>query len=81
MSRSSNLATCLAPQLDLATYRNSVRIGNGNVLRNYNEEGATNPTNPGELLKTSGWCVETDLDIEMVSVSCPQMYDLPHRGR
>lgn len=54
---------------DLATYRTEFGLGTASFSK-YNEEGQQ--SNYPESCQDFGWCVETDLDIEMVSVSCPK---------
>ncbi|HET6275688.1 MAG TPA: S8 family serine peptidase [Candidatus Cybelea sp.] len=53
---------------DLATYRNTFGLGTANFVK-YNESGKQ--SDYPESCENFGWCIETDLDIEMVSVSCP----------
>jgi len=52
-----------------ATYRSQYGLGTG-ILVKYNEDGQESnyPPSCGDY----GWCVETDLDIEMVSAACPK---------
>ncbi len=54
---------------DLGTYRSEYGLGTGNITR-YNEEGQTSNYPPS--CEDYGWCVETALDIDMVSASCPK---------
>jgi len=54
---------------DLSTYRSTFGLGTANFQK-YNEEGQQ--SNYPESCQDFGWCIETDLDIEMVSVSCPE---------
>lgn len=53
---------------DLSTYRSTFGLGTANFVK-YNESGKQ--SDYPESCEDFGWCVETDLDIEMVSVSCP----------
>ncbi len=53
---------------DLSTYRTEFGLGTA-TFEKYNEEGQQ--SNYPESCQNFGWCVETDLDIEMVSASCP----------
>ena len=53
---------------DLATYRSTFGLGTAPFTK-YNEEGQQ--SNYPQSCENFGWCVETDLDIEMVSASCP----------
>lgn len=55
-------------QSDLATYRTTFGLGTASFQK-YNEEGQQ--SNYPESCEDFGWCVETDLDIQMVSASCP----------
>ncbi len=52
---------------DLATYRTNFGLGKAKFTK-YNQEGQTSNYPQG----SSGWGVEEDLDIEMVSASCPK---------
>jgi hypothetical protein len=52
-----------------STYRSQYGLGSGTLLK-YNEEGQQSNYPPS--CEDYGWCVETDLDIEMVSASCPK---------
>jgi len=54
---------------DLATYRTTFGLGTAKFSK-YNEEGKKKDY--PESCEDFGWCVETDLDIEMVSASCPK---------
>jgi len=56
-------------QTDLATYRTQFGLGTATFAK-YNEEGQQG--NYPTSCQNFGWCIETDLDIEMVSVSCPK---------
>ena len=53
---------------DLATYRTAFSLGTANFEK-FNEEGQQ--SGYPESCEDFGWCVETDLDIQMVSASCP----------
>ena len=54
---------------DLATYRNQFGLGSANLTK-YNQNGQQSnyPPSCGYF----GWCVETDLDVDMVSAACPK---------
>ncbi len=55
---------------DLATYRTQFGLGTAKFTK-YNQNGQT--TNyPQSCTVSSSWCVEEDLDIEMVSAACPR---------
>ncbi len=54
---------------DLATYRSAFKLGKARFSK-YNEEGQK--SNYPESCSDFGWCLETDLDIQMVSASCPK---------
>jgi subtilase family serine protease len=54
---------------DLATYRSAFGLGTATFAK-YNEEGQQ--SGYPESCEDFGWCVETDLDIDMVSASCPK---------
>lgn len=57
---------------DLSTYRTQFGLGTANFTK-YNQTGQTKnypPTCAGK--SGGGWCVEIDLDIEMVSAVCPK---------
>ncbi len=54
---------------DLATYRSTFGLGTATFFK-YNETGQQ--SNYPESCQDFGWCVETDLDIQMVSASCPK---------
>ncbi len=54
---------------DLATYRSTFGLGTATFAK-YNEEGQQ--SNYPQSCENFGWCIETDLDIEMVSASCPK---------
>jgi hypothetical protein len=55
---------------DLATYRTEFGLGTANFTK-YNQNGQTS-NYPQSCAASSGWCVEEDLDIEMVSAACPK---------
>lgn len=55
-------------QSDLATYRSTFGLGTATFSK-YNEQGKQ--SNYPESCEDFEWCIETDLDIEMVSASCP----------
>jgi Subtilase family len=54
---------------DLATYRSEYGLGTASLVK-YNEEGQQSNYPPS--CEDYGWCVETDLDIDMVSAACPK---------
>jgi subtilase family serine protease len=57
---------------DLATYRSEFNLPKANFTK-YNEKGEKG-SYPKACPKTgpdAGWCVEIDLDVEMLSASCP----------
>ncbi len=54
---------------DLATYRSEYGLGTASFFK-YNENGQQSNYPPS--CEDYGWCVETALDIEMVSASCPK---------
>lgn len=54
---------------DLVTYRSKFGLGKASFAK-YNQHGQQR--NYPLTCKEYGWCVETELDIEMVSVSCPK---------
>jgi hypothetical protein len=56
-------------QTDLATYRTEFGLGTATFSK-FNEEGQQ--SNHPQSCQNFGWCIETNLDIEMVSVSCPK---------
>jgi subtilase family serine protease len=58
-----------AASTDLATYRSAYNLGTANFFK-YNENGQQNNYPPS--CENYGWCLETDLDIDMVSASCPK---------
>jgi subtilase family serine protease len=53
---------------DLATYRTEYSLGAASFFK-YNEKGKQSNYPP--TCQDYGWCLETDLDIEMVSAACP----------
>ncbi|MGA9946434.1 MAG: S8 family serine peptidase [Candidatus Cybelea sp.] len=55
-------------QTDLGTYRSTFGLGTATFAK-YNEQGKQ--SGYPESCADFGWCVETDLDIQMVSASCP----------
>ncbi len=52
-----------------STYRSTYSLGTGTLVK-YNQAGKTSNYPPS--CEDYGWCVETDLDIEMVSAACPK---------
>jgi subtilase family serine protease len=54
---------------DLATYRNEYGLGSATLTR-YNENGVAG--NYPSTCQDYGWCVETALDMDMVSAACPK---------
>jgi hypothetical protein len=54
---------------DLATYRTQYGLGTANLTK-YNENGQESNYPP--TCEDYGWCLETDLDIDMVSAACPK---------
>ena len=58
-----------AASSDLATYRSTFGLGTASFFK-YNESGQQ--SNYPESCEDFGWCVETDLDIQMVSATCPK---------
>ncbi len=54
---------------DLATYRSEYGLGTASFFK-YNQSGQQSNYPP--TCNDFGWCVETALDIEMVSASCPK---------
>ncbi|HKU82234.1 MAG TPA: S8 family serine peptidase [Candidatus Tumulicola sp.] len=54
---------------DLAAYRSQYNLGTANLLK-YNEHGQQSNYPPS--CENYGWCLETDLDIDMISASCPK---------
>jgi hypothetical protein len=58
-----------AASTNLATYRAEYGLGTANFFK-YNEQGQQSNYPPP--CQDYYWCLETDLDIEMVSASCPK---------
>ncbi len=58
-----------AASTDLSTYRTQYGLGTGNLTK-YNEGGQKSNYPP--TCENYGWCLETDLDIDMVSAACPK---------
>jgi subtilase family serine protease len=54
---------------DLAAYRSQYGLGTANLTR-YNENGQQSNYPPS--CENYGWCLETDLDIDMISAACPK---------
>jgi hypothetical protein len=54
---------------DLATYRSQFGLGTANLTK-YNENGQQSNYPPS--CGNYGWCLETDLDLDMVSAACPK---------
>jgi subtilase family serine protease len=54
---------------DLATYRTQYGLGTANLTK-YNENGQQSNYPPS--CSNYGWCLETDLDMDMVSATCPK---------
>jgi subtilase family serine protease len=54
---------------DLSTYRSQFGLGTANLVK-YNQNGQEG--NYPDSCADYGWCLETALDMEMVSTSCPQ---------
>lgn len=54
---------------DLSTYRNEFGLGTGNLTK-YNEYGEQSKYPPS--CENNGWCITSDLDIDMVSAACPK---------
>jgi subtilase family serine protease len=52
-----------------STYRSTYKLGTG-TLKKFNAAGQQSNYPPS--CEDYGWCVETDLDIEMVSAACPK---------
>jgi hypothetical protein len=57
-----------AASSDLATYRTQYGLGTASFFK-YNENGQQSNYPPS--CGNYGWCLETDLDIDMVSAACP----------
>jgi len=58
-----------AGSTDLATYRTQYGLGTASFFK-YNQTGQQSNYPPS--CENYGWCLETDLDIDMVSASCPK---------
>lgn len=58
-----------AASTDLSTYRSAYGLGTASFYK-YNENGQQNNYPPS--CENYGWCLETDLDIDMISASCPK---------
>jgi subtilase family serine protease len=58
-----------AASSDLATYRSQYNLGTASFFK-YNENGQQSNYPPS--CGNYGWCLETDLDIDMVSAACPK---------
>lgn len=54
---------------DLSTYRGDYGLGTGNLTK-YNEYGQQSNYPPS--CQNYGWCIASDLDIDMVSAACPK---------
>ncbi len=54
---------------DLAAYRSQFGLGTAKLVK-YNESGQQSNYPPS--CENYGWCLETDLDLDMVSASCPK---------
>jgi hypothetical protein len=54
---------------DFSTYRKQYGLGSGNLTR-YNESGQQSNYPPS--CENYGWCIESDLDIDMVAAACPK---------
>jgi subtilase family protein len=54
---------------DLATYRSQYGLGTASLTK-YNENGQQSNYPPS--CENYGWCLETDLDLDMVSATCPK---------
>lgn len=54
---------------DLSAYRSEYGLGTANLTK-YNASGQK--SNYPQSCEDYGWCLETDLDIDMVSASCPK---------
>jgi subtilase family serine protease len=52
-----------------STYRTQYGLGTGTMLK-YNQNGQESNYPPS--CEDYGWCVETDLDIEMIAAACPK---------
>jgi len=58
-----------AATTDLASYRTEYGLGMANLTK-YNETGQQSNYPPS--CEDYGWCLETDLDIDMISAACPK---------
>ena len=58
-----------AATTDLVAYRTEYGLGTGTMFR-YNQNGQQ--SNYPSSCENYGWCIESDLDIEMVSAACPK---------
>jgi hypothetical protein len=58
-----------AATTDLASYRTEYGLGTANLTK-YNETGQQSNYPPS--CEDYGWCLETDLDIDMISAACPK---------
>jgi hypothetical protein len=58
-----------AASSDLAAYRKQYGLGTANLTK-YNQTGQQSNYPP--TCEDYGWCLETDLDIDMVSAACPK---------
>ena len=54
---------------DFSTYRSEYGLGSGTITR-YNETGQQSNYPPS--CEDYGWCIESDLDIDMVAAACPK---------
>jgi subtilase family serine protease len=54
---------------DLNVYRSEFGLGTANITR-YNQNGVQGSYPPS--CEDYGWCVETNLDVQMISASCPK---------
>jgi len=52
-----------------STYRTQYKLGTGTLVK-YNQSGQQSNYPPN--CEDYGWCIETDLDIEMVAAACPK---------
>jgi Subtilase family len=55
---------------DFSTYRNQYGLGSGGTLTKYNESGQQSNYPPS--CEDYGWCIESELDIDMVAATCPK---------
>jgi subtilase family serine protease len=53
---------------DFAKYRSQFKLGSGGRLTKYNQRGEE--SNYPRSCEDYGWCLETDVDIEMVAAAC-----------